>query len=199
MSLTNPLFRGRIFARCAGASLTLTTCCPATEPGKMTREFWNGIAGNNGADFSSSPRWWQAPDSVATFPGSAAPSNTADNYAARIRAIVMAPITGNHAFWISSNNSSELLLSPNEPEARAHQDRFGFQLQHSPGMDLTGIPEIRSHSARRGTALLHRSRSQGGRWRRSSGHCLADSGRHPHPYPGVRPGILHQRCERHRP
>ena len=81
------------------------------EPGKMTREVWKNIPGANLTDFTGSPRYWQKADTVTTFSGAASPTNTGDNFAARIRAYITAPVTGDYTFWISSDDSSELLLS----------------------------------------------------------------------------------------
>lgn len=78
----------------------------------MTREIWTNVPGGKVSDFTSKARYWQQADSITTFSGSAAPSRVADNFASRVRARVKAPVTGNYTFWIASDDTSELWLSP---------------------------------------------------------------------------------------
>lgn len=80
----------------------------------MTREVWNNIPGSQLSTFIASPRYWQSANAISTFAGATAPSNAGDNFAARIRAHVTAPVTGNYTFWIASDDDSELYLSPND-------------------------------------------------------------------------------------
>ncbi len=86
----------------------------AGEAGKMTREVWNYLPGSQITDFTTSPRYWQTPDAVSTFAGANAPTFTGNAFAARIRATLTAPATGAYTFWIASDDSSELWLSPTD-------------------------------------------------------------------------------------
>ena len=90
----------------------LPTLLSAGEPGRMTREIWQNLSGSKLSDFTASPQFWQAPSTVSTFVGAAAPRNTGSNFAARIRAYFIAPVSGSYIFWIASDDDSELFLSP---------------------------------------------------------------------------------------
>lgn len=94
-------------------SLALTGMLAAGEPGKLTREIWTNLKGSAVADFTSSPRYWEYPDSVSTFSGASAPQNVGTDFASRIRGYITAPVSGSYTFWIASDNSSELRISPN--------------------------------------------------------------------------------------
>lgn len=84
----------------------------AGEPARMTHEVWNSLPGSQISDLTSSPRYWQTPDSVTTFSGARAPTGIGNASAARVRALITAPATGDYTFWIASDDSSELWLSP---------------------------------------------------------------------------------------
>lgn len=86
----------------------------AGEPGSMTREIWLNLQGGAVTDFTATPRYWQSADSISIFSGAAAPSHAADAFASRVRAYVTAPISGAYTFWIASDDSSELWLSPTD-------------------------------------------------------------------------------------
>lgn len=81
------------------------------ESGKMTREFWYSIPGGQLSHFTTSPRYWQTADAVTTFSGSAGPMSGDNDFAARIRAYVTPAVSGDHTFWIASDDDSELYLS----------------------------------------------------------------------------------------
>ena len=95
----------------AGVACSLAHSAFAGEPGKLTREVWLNVPGGQLEEFTFSPRSWQAADSVSTFAGAVAPSDTVDNFAARIRGYVTAPVSGEYTFWIASDDDSELYLS----------------------------------------------------------------------------------------
>lgn len=103
-----------VVACTAGAAFSLSGFLAAGEPGQMTREVWNNIPGSQLSAFTGGVRYWQTADAVTTFAGATAPSNAGDGFAARIRAHVTAPGTGNYTFWIASDDDSELYLSPDD-------------------------------------------------------------------------------------
>ncbi len=86
--------------------------------GAVLREFWTGITDSklpaltSHADFPSRPA---GSSMLALFES---PTAFGDNYGTRIRGYVHPPVTGNYTFWISSDDDSELYLSPNEDPAR---------------------------------------------------------------------------------
>lgn len=106
------LHRAQISGWMGGFFLFAGAATHAGEPGKMTREIWLNLSGGAITDFTSSARYWLPADSVSTFAGSAAPSNAANVFASRVRAIITAPATAAYTFWIASDDSSELCLSP---------------------------------------------------------------------------------------
>lgn len=79
----------------------------------VTREVWNGIRGREIASIPIQT----APDQIERLSAFESPSNTGDNYGARIRGYVQAPVTGDYTFYIASNDNSELWLSTDESEA----------------------------------------------------------------------------------
>jgi PA14 domain len=86
----------------------------AGELGKMTRELWLNNAVSAG-EFRVSPRCYQAAtsvSSVSTFAGSSAPQDIGDQFFARCRALITAPVTGSYTFWVSSDDDAEVFLSP---------------------------------------------------------------------------------------
>ena len=101
------------------AASTSTTTPPSTGTGtggtgKITREFWAGVAGANIADIPVT----KTPTSVTELTLFEAPSNVADNYGQRIRGFVTAPESGQYTFWIAGDNSAELWLSTSEDPAK---------------------------------------------------------------------------------
>ncbi|CAA9284509.1 MAG: GH119 / CBM16 [uncultured Cytophagales bacterium] len=96
----------RLLAR-TNKSAVSAQAVPCAATGTILREQWNGIAGTA---VTAIP--------VNTTPGSngyitsfESPTNTGDNYGARIRGYVCPPATGNYTFWIASDDESELWLS----------------------------------------------------------------------------------------
>lgn len=92
--------------------ITLNILPPASGGG-IVREVWTGISGR---EVSSIPL--DTPPAITEILGDfESPSNTGDNYGARIRGYVQAPVNGSYTFWISSNDNSELWLSTDETPA----------------------------------------------------------------------------------
>ena len=108
--LVNPLTDVRSFAL-ACLALTITMEIHAGEPGKMTREVWSELPGPQLSAFTAGVRYKQPADAVSTFTGSVAPSDPVADFAARIRATLTVPVTGDYTFWIASDDDSELRLS----------------------------------------------------------------------------------------
>lgn len=88
--------------------------------GNILREFWSGITGS---DVASIPV--NSPPQATSYPTMLeAPMNAGDNYGARWRGYLCAPVTGNYIFWIASDNNSELWLSStNDP---ANKQKIAF-------------------------------------------------------------------------
>ena len=93
--------------------MMLVPVCEAEQPGttgSITREVWTGIGGNSVSNIPVGT----TPNITDTLPSFEAPTNWADDYGARMRAYITAPVTGNYTFWIASDDQSELWLSTND-------------------------------------------------------------------------------------
>lgn len=98
--------------------ITVTEECTAS--GRIAREYWTGIQGNNVSDIPVNT----TPDGsslLAIFEG---PPDWGTNYGARIRGYICPPATGDYTFWISSNDHSELWLSSDDDPA--HKTRIAY-------------------------------------------------------------------------
>jgi hypothetical protein len=88
-----------------------TAGCTAT--GTILREYWSNVPGN---EISKVPLHI-TPSSSSQLTLFEAPTNVANNYAARIRGYICAPASGSYTFWIASDDYSELYLSTDENPA----------------------------------------------------------------------------------
>jgi hypothetical protein len=90
-----------------------------TRAGTLLREYWLNVPGALVSDLTSSSNFPDNPsgsNQLATFE---APINWADTYGTRIRGYITPAISGPYVFWISSDDASELWLSPSDdPEAK---------------------------------------------------------------------------------
>jgi hypothetical protein len=81
--------------------------------GSVTLELWNKLGGERVADLVENAAFQKAPSGTLTL-NQLEYGNRGDQYGARVRGYVVAPQSGNYTFWISSDDSSELWLSPSE-------------------------------------------------------------------------------------
>ncbi len=91
----------------AGSSSSILALRVEDTGGTIAREHWDAVTGT----------------AVATIPVGSAPSGSSnltslevgtdlgDDYGARIRGFITAPVTGNYYFWIAASNSAELWIS----------------------------------------------------------------------------------------
>ncbi len=95
-----------------GTSTSLINLHVEENAGSVVRETWAGIAGTTLASIPMGT----APAATSSLTSLEAPTDAGDNYGARIRGYLTAPVTGNYSFWISGNNAAELWISnDNEP------------------------------------------------------------------------------------
>src|SRR5438309_1647913 len=87
----------------------------------VLREVYYNISGNAVANLTSAPNFPARPDEEFIESAFEAPSNFADNYGQRMRALVVPPGTGSYVFWISSDDNSALYLSTDEDSAHKIQ------------------------------------------------------------------------------
>ncbi|TXK33777.1 T9SS type A sorting domain-containing protein [Pontibacter qinzhouensis] len=88
--------------------------------GKIVREMWANVRGSNTSDIPLHT----APTSVTELTVFEAPTDVADNYGARIRGYVTAPITGDYTFWVAGDNNVDLFLSTSEDPG--HKTRIAY-------------------------------------------------------------------------
>lgn len=86
----------------------------AGQPGKLTREIWNGVPGNQISEFSTSNLYYTSPSSVGIFSGGGTPTGIGNQYASRIRGYVIPAVSGDYRFYVAGNDSAELWLSTND-------------------------------------------------------------------------------------
>jgi PKD repeat protein len=86
--------------------------------GRILRERWTGIGGATVADLTGHPRYPGQPDEV-DFLNSLDSAGLGTDYGERLRGWLHPPVTGDYFFWIASDDSSELWLSPDADPANA--------------------------------------------------------------------------------
>ena len=77
------------------------------EKGTIGWEYWSNITGMDVSAIPVNTR----PDGTQVRTSFEAPTDVADNYAARMRGYVFPPVSGEYIFWIASDDQSELWLS----------------------------------------------------------------------------------------
>jgi uncharacterized protein (DUF1800 family) len=78
----------------------------------VTREYWTGVTGSGVAAIPVNT----PPSGTADLTSLQAPTDFGDNYGARIRGYITAPLTGNYYFWLAASDAAELWISnDNEP------------------------------------------------------------------------------------
>src|SRR5262245_51477278 len=80
----------------------------------VLREVYLGIGGNAVSDLTSHPSFPSSPSLETIQPTFEAPTEFAENYGQRMRALLLPPITGNYTFWIATDDGGALFLSTNE-------------------------------------------------------------------------------------
>lgn len=94
--------------------ITVTGC---NGSGNITAEGYTGIPGTQVADLTSSPNYPNNPDVLATLNKFEYGPNYGDNYGARVRGYICAPVTGNYTFYIAGDEQDGLWLSTDENPA----------------------------------------------------------------------------------
>jgi ELWxxDGT repeat protein len=108
------------FTRTVSGQMSLWYYDPDAPPstcdgtGNILQEIWANAAGTDvrAFDFSTQPT-----GGSRSFSSFETTRFYANNYASRMRGWICVPQTGDYTFWISSDDQSELYLSPNETEA----------------------------------------------------------------------------------
>ncbi len=84
----------------------------------LRRETWSGIAGQTIANLTADSAYQSGvPESRGVLTAFEVPRDQKDSYGQRVAALLTAPETGNYRFWIASDETSELWLSPDADRA----------------------------------------------------------------------------------
>jgi hypothetical protein len=109
---------------CAHLVATLLVLCSAgalAQSNGVLREVYYNIPGGAVADLTNAPNFPNNPDEVFVESAFEAPSNFADNYGQRMRALLLPPVTGSYVFWVAADDNSALYLSTDENPAHKRQ------------------------------------------------------------------------------
>jgi len=94
--------------------VTVTGC---TGTGSISGEGFTDIPGTSLINLASSAKYPNHPDVTAQLNKFEYGPNIGDNYGARVRGYVCAPVTGNYIFYLASDDQSELWLSTDDNPA----------------------------------------------------------------------------------
>jgi len=81
--------------------------------GAVALEIWNNINGTTVAELVENPGFKKPPSTTGTL-GQLQYKNRGSQYGARIRGLLIPPQSGNYTFFVGSDDSSELWLSPSD-------------------------------------------------------------------------------------
>jgi PQQ-dependent dehydrogenase (s-GDH family) len=99
----------------SGNSNTINVTTPAstscTGTGTINFQRWNNIGGTSVSNLTSNANYPNNPTTSGTLTSFEIPSNSADNYGARVYGYICPPTSGSYTFWIASDDNSELWLS----------------------------------------------------------------------------------------
>ena len=87
----------------------------------VLREVYLNIPGGAISDLTSSPTYPASPSLETIQPNFESPSEFADSYGQRMRALFLPPQTGTYTFWLASDDNGVLYLSTDETPARKKQ------------------------------------------------------------------------------
>jgi len=109
------------FLPAAVASFLLSAVTAFGQSSGVLREVYYNISGTAVANLTSAPGFPARPDEEFIENAFEAPSNFADNYGQRMRALLVPPATGSYIFWVASDDNSALYLSTDEDPAHKVQ------------------------------------------------------------------------------
>ncbi len=90
-----------------GSSVSLVMLEVLDAGGSVVREQWNGVAGTSIAAIPLN----SAPSSSGSLALLEASANAGEQFGARLRGYLTAPVTGNYYFWIAAADTAELWIS----------------------------------------------------------------------------------------
>ncbi len=87
--------------------------------GTILREYWLNVQGTGVSSLTGNAAYPNSPTGSEQLVSLEGPTNTADNYGARIRGYIHPLVTGAYTFWLASDDGGDLLLSTNDSAANA--------------------------------------------------------------------------------
>src|SRR5882672_5126744 len=112
------------FVRAVGAVAAVIATTLLAQTNGALREVYYNVSGGTVAALTNSPNFPNNPGEEFIENAFEAPSNFADNYGQRMRALLIPPTTGSYVFWIASDDNSALYLSTDENPA--HKARIAY-------------------------------------------------------------------------
>lgn len=145
------------------------------------------------------------PDETVALKSFEAPSNTGDNYTARVHGFVYPPVTGDYVFGVASDDHSDLFLSKDEDPANRLNISWVRGYTGPKGFDGQKSPPIRLEAGKRYyICALHREYDVGDHlsvgWNGGNGTKLdVIPGANLSPYPAGAKGSIVRELWRYRP
>jgi PA14 domain len=137
---------------------------PLNASGSVTLELWNRLNGSQVSDLVNSPAFANAPSSKSSL-SQLAYANRGEQYGGRIRGYLVPPQSGNYIFSLSSDDASELWVSPTEfPKDKVKVAYVSGAVAKEPG-----------HHPQSPRSLLFRDAAQAGLGRGSPGGGVANA------------------------
>ena len=98
-----------------GAGSAILNVTVISTDGAISRDVWTGIPGNsvNAIPLTT------APSSTGALTSLEGPQNSGDDYGARIRGYITAPVSGIYKFWLTADEAAELWISDDNEEVNA--------------------------------------------------------------------------------
>ena len=106
--------------------------------GTILREYWLGAEGFHVGNLTHDARYPNQPSGRDYLSSFAGPTNWGVNYGGRFRGYLHPPKTGVYIFWITANESAQLLLSSDETPGRA--EMLASLSQSAPGGEWEKYP-----------------------------------------------------------
>jgi glucose/arabinose dehydrogenase len=120
LCITGALFRLRYVgdtsaaAAAPVASSTGGATGAAAGTGKILREWWTGIPGNNVTNLTKSSAFQGKPSGSDLIPAFEAPLSFNNDFGQRIRGYIHPPASGDYLFWIAADDAAQLWLSTDD-------------------------------------------------------------------------------------
>ncbi len=100
-------------------TVTVLPLAAGYTPGTIADAFYNNIAGNNVSDLTGNASFPNNATSEVLLTSADEQADQGSNYGSVMRGFVIPPATGSYTFWIASDDSGELRISPDVSQADA--------------------------------------------------------------------------------